>query len=197
MNKTIKLTQSQVEAQQNGASMFVLPIRLIDNKIEYKMTVKKNVVHGLFDDGAIIKKIKQPMKDFIKHESSLQVGDRDVGIEKQLTSCFDCELCNDSHYCEFTDTIVHYDSFEDCDFSTKKIDSINEILDVRVIRVQDLIKKLDTKNKKALEKFTYHCTTEPIAQKRIRAVKEYFSRIIKELNLDIKYEDNPYIFLIS
>ena len=43
-----------------------------DKNVEYEVLVKNNIVFGLFDDGARIKKFNQPIKDFIKQEAKYQ-----------------------------------------------------------------------------------------------------------------------------
>lgn len=57
--------------------------------------------------------------------------------------------------------------------------------------------KLSTKDKKHYEKYTYHCTTEPIHLKRIRGFKMYLKinkiETIKELYLKNKSQPlKPY-----
>ena len=68
---------------------------------------------------------------------------------------------------------------------------------VRIVKVQDWIKYLDTKNKKAIESFTFHVSNEPISQKRRRAFESFYNQQMKEQNINRTYEDNDYVFLVE
>lgn len=53
------------------------------------------------------------------------------------------------------------------------------------MKKEDLLewfRKLKTKDKKLFEKYTFHCTTEPINQKRIRGLGAYFRK--KNINIE-------------
>ena len=75
--------------------------------------------------------------------------------------------------------------------------SFNECINVRVIRIQDWMKYLNTKNKKAIESFTFHVSNEPISQKRRRAFESFYNQQLKEQNINRTYEDNDYVFLVE
>lgn len=85
--------------------------------------------------------------------------------------------------------------FENPIFMTYEQSRLKDLIptDIQIKRVQDINvnKDFSTKDKKYFEKFTYHCTTEPINFKRHRGFKEYLKRI------NINYDDNPYVFLYS
>ena len=75
--------------------------------------------------------------------------------------------------------------------------SFKECIDVKVVKVQDWMKYLNTKNKKAIESFTFHVSNEPISQKRRRAFELFYNQQLKEQNINRTYEDNDYVFLIE
>ncbi len=64
-----------------------------DKNVEYEVLVKNNIVFGLFDDGARIKKFNQPIKDFIKQEAKYQ-KDEVIWIREpaKIDMCFTEEI---------------------------------------------------------------------------------------------------------
>ena len=64
-----------------------------DKNVEYEVLVKNNIVFGLFDDGARIKKFNQPIKDFIKQEAKYQKDEVIWVIEPvKIDMCFAEEI---------------------------------------------------------------------------------------------------------
>ena len=166
MNKSIELTQSQIKALQSGASMFILPISDYDlNRIDKGYSIGDSF--------------------------PIQKGNKDIFVKEEF--CIDnTGLVNYRNDFNFNVNLTYHKSRMTKEQSRY---SFSECIDVKIVRVQDWMKYLNTKNKKAIESFTFHISNEPISQKRRRAFKSFYNQQMQEQNINRTYEDNDYVFL--
>jgi len=194
---SLELTQSQVkrviEAKKGETIMLMFPIELIDNNIKYEVTIKNNIVFGKCEDENFIRKIEQPIKDFIKQEAPTQKGDKDIFIQEEWQTVTTGKTTTTTIY----KSAVDKESFKDFNswrlpFEMTKEQSrltIGECVDVSVVRIFDL--KL-----KEIEQIT----SEPIYVNLLHyelMLKEFYNTQLKEQNISRTYEDNDYVFLME
>lgn len=178
--KSIELTQSQIKALQSGATMFIFPISDYDlNRINKGYSIGDSIP------------INKGDKDIFGQEEFWQY-ENDILYKSNSDS--DEEMLLNGDY-EPTSSFIWSNASQ----MTKEQSrfSFNECIDVRIVKVQDWIKYLDTKNKKAIESFTFHVSNEPISQKRRRAFESFYNQQMKEQNINRTYEYNDYVFLVE
>ncbi|WP_108062647.1 hypothetical protein [Poseidonibacter lekithochrous] len=75
--KSIEFNEKQLEAYKNGATKFIVPIdKIVDMGVEYALTTTVgDSICGKYENERVIKTFKQPISDFIKHESKVKVND--------------------------------------------------------------------------------------------------------------------------
>jgi hypothetical protein len=193
MQKGIELPKETIEALLNGASMFIVPID--DERI------KGLHCHG-FSLGTLWfsnDKNNKPLElaNGFKHGVPI-LPPRQIGDEFYAQEPYTCGKKGENlHYeFDFANANVFDDwcdyccttNFEPCMMTHKQSRVKGKIVNAEVKKVQDIeVYKLPTKDKKYFEEFTYHCTTEPIEQKRIRGFIEYLKKI------GIDYKENPFV----
>ena len=162
----IELPKQTIDALLNGANMFIIPINN-DNQI------------WLHDS-----KCK-----YFEEILPLQAGD-EFYVQEDIKICNEC--CERMSH-EYRDCYCSQGKIIDAKTTYKQSIVKSNIVNVKIKRIQDINinKDFTIKVKKYFEKFTYHCTTEPINFKRHRAFKEY----LKEIEID--YNKNPYIILYT
>ena len=116
-------------------------------------------------------------------------GDKNISIIPKKCSC-NIGISNKTGKCISCGTFIDYPM-------TSYNYSFSECIAVRIVKVQDWMKYLNTKNKKAIESFTFHVSNEPISQKRRRAFESFYNQQMKEQNINRTYEDNDYVFLVE
>lgn len=224
--KSIELTQSQIKALQSGATMFLFTIDNENISIDsrnpdvflsaYKFECsyckgKDSQCTDCYGKGYIWDLDCESKEEFIAKYSPIQKNDKDIFVQEEFTTDSDEEY-------GINDELVYYSDTEDYWFGTHEDNpqkyrnqwlpaskmtkeqsrfSFNECIDARIVKVQDWIKYLDTKNKKAIESFTFHVSNEPISQKRRRAFESFCNQQMQEQNINRTYEDNDYVFLVE
>lgn len=177
--KSIELTQSQIKALQSGATMFIFPISDYDlNRINKGYSIGDSI--------------------------PINKCDKDIFVQKKFIICehenYNDHVSKGTYICYDTKSTNHFsmEYFQASQMTKEQSKySFNECIDVRIVKVQDWIKYLDTKNKKAIESFTFHVSNEPISQKRRRAFESFYNQQMKEQNINRTYEDNDYVFLVE
>ena len=211
--KSIELTQSQIKALQSGATMFLFPIKLqgftMLERNEFKEITCEHCGTIMYASYSYI--CPNCEGSMCYRNFPLHKGDKDIFVQEEFTTDSDEEY-------GINDELVYYSDTEDYWFGTHEDNpqkyrnqwqpaskmtkeqsrySFNECIDAKAIRVQDWMKYLNTKNKKAIESFTFHVSNEPISQKRRRAFESFYNQQLKEQNINRTYEDNDYIFLVE
>ena len=168
MSKGIELTPTQIKALQSGATMFLFFAN--NYRIESK-----------FDEAIF----------------PINKGDKDIFVKEEFQlNGYDFWNVIYKNTCLNIPTPFKWIPASQMTKEQSRY-SFSECIDVKVVRVQDWIKYLDTKNKKAIESFTFHVSNEPILQKRRRAFESFYNQQMKEQNINRTYEDNDYVFLIE
>ena len=168
MSKGIELTPTQIKALQSGATMFLFFAN--NYRIESK-----------FDEAIF----------------PINKGDKDIFVKEEFQlNGYDFWNVIYKNTCLNIPTPFKWIPASQMTKEQSRY-SFSECIDVKVVRVQDWIKYLDTKNKKAIESFTFHVSNEPISQKRRRAFESFYNQQLKEQNIDRTYEDNDYVFLVE
>lgn len=217
MSKGIELTQSQIKAKVAGATMFLFPIDI--NKISINLNEENGLYFNsaykfecsyckgkdsqctdCYGKGYIWDLDCESKEEFIAKYSPIQKGDKDIFVQEYA---YQTDI-GKMYYNVKSEAGSYYIPKENgtlivASQMTKEQSrySFNECIDAKAIRVQDWIKYLDTKNKKAIESFTFHVSNEPISQKRRRAFESFYNQQMKEQNINRTYEDNDYVFLIE
>ena len=214
MSKGIELTQSQIKALQSGATMFLLPIDI--NKISINLNEENGLYFNsaykfecsyckgkdsqctdCYGKGYIWDLDCESKEEFIAKYSPINKGDKDIFVKEEFQlNGYDFWNVIYKNTCLNIPTPFKWIPASQM---TKKQSrySFNECIDVKVVRVQGWMKYLDTKNKKAIESFTFHVSNEPISQKRRRAFESFYNQQMKEQNINRTYEDNDYVFLVE
>ena len=170
--KSIELTQSQIKALQSGATMFLFPISDYDlNRINKGYSIGDSI--------------------------TINKGDKDIFVKEEFQlNGYDFLNVIYKNTCLNIPTPFKWIPASQMTKEQSRY-SFSECIDVRIVKVQDWIKYLDTKNKKAIESFTFHVSNEPISQKRRRAFESLYNQQMKEQNINRTYEDNDYVFLVE
>lgn len=134
MNKSIQLTQSQIKAYENGASVFMFPITQSIKNIE---SVSDNGVVTYFDY----------IGDKYTFILPLQIGDKEVWIKEDLVLCKQCGemICQFNYHknpkCpKCGESFITEKAFQPASQMTKEQSrySIKEVIDVRVVKMGEL-----------------------------------------------------------
>ena len=212
---SIILTPIQIKAKEAGATMFLFTIDNENISIDsrnpdvflsaYKFECsyckgKDSQCTDCYGKGYRWDLDCESKEEFIAKYSPIQKGDKDIFVQEYA---YQTDI-GKMYYNVRSEAGSYYIPKENgtlivASQMTKKQSrySFNECIDVRVIRIQDWIKYLNTKNKKAIESFTFHVSNEPISQKRRRAFESFYNQQMKEQNINRTYEDNDYVFLIE
>ena len=212
--KSIELTQSQIKALQSGATMFLLPIDI--NKISINLNEENGLYFNsaykfecsyckgkdsqctdCYGKGYIWDLDCESKEEFIAKYSPINKGDKDIFVKEEFQlNGYDFWNVIYKNTCLNIPTPFKWIPASQMTKEQSRY-SFSECIDVKVVKVQDWIKYLDTKNKKAIESFTFHVSNEPISQKRRRAFESFYNQQLKEQNINRTYEDNDYVFLVE
>lgn len=157
MNKSIELAQSQIKARENGAVMFIFTL----NNCE--------VLHSIDD-------------------FELKAGDKNVWIKEEFSIGVNGDIIvyKQEEFKKDTMLSVTIKNWIDASQMTKEQSrySFKEILDVRFVRVQDIVQGSEIQkinpNLLNFKMFIY-----------------WYNNQLKERNINRTYEDNDYIFLVE
>ena len=214
MSKPIELTQSQIKALQSGATMFLLPIDI--NKISINLNEENGLYFNsaykfecsyckgkdsqctdCYGKGYIWDLDCESKEEFIAKYSPIQKGNKDIFVKEEFQlNGYDFWNVIYKNTCLNIPTPFKWIPASQMTKEQSRY-SFSECIDVKVVRVQGWMKYLNTKNKKAIESFTFHVSNEPISQKRRRAFESFYNQQLKEQNINRTYEDNDYIFLVE
>ena len=212
--KSIELTQSQIKALQSGATMFLLPIDI--NKISINLNEENGLYFNsaykfecnyckgkdsqctdCYGKGYIWDLDCESKEEFIAKYSPINKGDKDIFVKEEFQlNGYDFWNVIYKNTCLNIPTPFKWIPASQMTKEQSRY-SFNECIAVRIVKVQGWMKYLDTKNKKAIESFTFHVSNEPISQKRRRAFESFYNQQLKEQNINRTYEDNDYVFLIE
>ena len=185
-SKSIGLTQSQIKALENGATIFIFPIDIVEDGYKYDITkITKTDIYAKYEDDKFIKKIKQSLRMFEKQELGFQKGDKDVFIKEDWDIWDDFRGIEHFRYKSNVVDTENFD-FENASQMTKEQSrfSFKEILDVRVMKVQDIIQGSEIQK------------INPNLLNYKMFIYEYNNQL-KEQNINRTYEDNDYVFLVE
>lgn len=138
--KSIQLTQSQIEAYENGGSMLLFPIIV---KIE-RLNSETDVTFYCEEENRF-KFLNK--REFIKMYSPLQKGDKEVWVKEDLVLCKQCgEMIYQFNYhknpkCpKCGESFITEKAFQSASQMTKEQSrySIKEVIDVRVVKMGEL-----------------------------------------------------------
>ena len=218
--KSIELTQTQIKAYENGSTIFLFTIDNENISIDsrnpdvflsaYKFECsyckgKDSQCTDCYGKGYRWDLDCESKEEFIAKYSHIQKGDKDIFVQEEFwqyendilyksNSDSDEEILLNGDY-EPTSSFIWSNASQMTKEQSRY--SFSECIAVRIVKVQDWIKYLDTKNKKAIESFTFHVSNEPISQKRRRAFESFYNQQMKEQNINRTYEDNDYVFLVE
>ena len=159
MNKSIELTQSQIKAKANGATCFLF---FANN---YR-------IESEFDECVF----------------PLQKGDKNVWIKEEFQ---DSKYTGLIYKAQLENTSFLDDGMRPASQMQQRqsTDSFNEIIDVRVVRVQDILQSDVYKmlgNIEINEKIKHSVNFD-----------KYYENQLKEQNINRTYDDNDYVFLVE
>lgn len=181
MSKGIELTQSQIKAYENRATIFMFPSNLYRVESEYDESI-----------------------------FPLQKGDKDVFIKEEFADCGCPDLCET---CSGGDPILYrasvnpdgsYKNYYTCcedemhwtpaSQMTKEQSrySFKEILDVKVVRVQDIFSLYYT-SLTGQKQFGHNDPDFDFSLWK----EVWYNQQMQEQNINRTYEDNDYIFLVE
>ena len=165
------LTETQIKAFENGATMFIVPIN------EPFIEVRPNeyyIDHMVVDSNYLIDRF-----------APVQIGDKDVFIQKEFCISFageEIRHVNDDTKLVYPWKPVLETTEEESRYSFK------EIIDIRVVRVRDIMPD---------EWFKIGQRCKVIDKSIIEQFADYYNTQLKEQNINRTYEDNDYVFLIE
>lgn len=171
MSKSIELTPTQIEAFENGATVFILPINDSIKKITFKAK----------DDEALVAK-----------ELSLviQIGDKDIFVKEEFVKYkfpFNEEEAI-GYYGMWENDLYIGDKSEVISASKMPKEqsrySFTECIDVRVVRVKDINILIDS------PKLGWWSKDAGDFEKR-------YNDFLKEKQINRTYKDNDYVFLLE
>jgi len=191
MSKSIEFTQSQIKAKENRATMFMFPI-IGDNQ-----TLINKIVNSKIESAK-----SYSIGKFIQNEAPLQIGDKDIYVKEEFTvSLYDNGLVTGSQFAP------RLPIWQPASQMTKEQSryTINEVIDIRVVRVKDCIYDYSTILERLeigkIKKFgvKYHVPKSFMGheQNAKDGFVEYYNTQLKEQNISRTYEDNDYVFLIK
>lgn len=190
MSKSIKFTQSQIKAYENGATMFMFPI---DDSIHTGLIGRNNYNVG-----------------FIKKHSPLQIGDKDVFIKEEFQTGNNLrdiqnqpldkdvdilykhfQFNSNKHNKEWAEVTIWEDTSDmtkdQCRYSLK------EVVDVKIVRIKEV--NLGEAIKSTVG--TYNRENGIQIMEYFKIIENNYSQQLKEQNISRTYNDNDYVFLIE
>lgn len=197
--KSIQLTQQQIKAYENRASVFMFPIII---KIE-RLNSETDVTFYCEEENRF-KFLNK--REFIKMYSPLQIGDKNVWTKEDLVLCKQCgEMIYQFNYhknpkCpKCGESFITEKAFQPASQMTKEQSryTLKEILNVNIVRVQDLklFELLEiTRKPIVLAKSIGFCDKQHIKFKEKYFI-DFYNQQLKEQNINSTYQDNDYIFL--
>ncbi len=209
---SIILTPIQIKAKEAGATMFLFTIDNENISIDsrnpdvflsaYKFECsyckgKDSQCTDCYGKGYRWDLDCESKEEFIAKYSPIQKGDKDIFVQEEFQlNGYDFWNVIYKNTCLNIPTPFKWIPASEMTKEQSRY-SFSECLSVRIVKVQDWIKYLNTKNKKAIESFTFHVSNEPISQKRRRAFESFYNQQMKEQNINKTYEDNDYVFLVE
>ena len=196
--KSIELTQSQIKAKENGATMFIFTL----NKNINILNIKDGIVSFINNWSDYYDEIN--IEKFTKRYSPLQIGDKDVFVKEEFIYS---SVVNQIAYKAQTIGNLREDLTQDelDDFNTinwkpasqmtkeQSRYSFKEILDVEVIRVQDIGVE-DYLSIFPQDDLYWNATT---FKDKEEDFKDFYNQQMQDLGIDKTYENNNYVFLIE
>lgn len=194
MNKSIELTTNQIKAREQGAKMFIVPIEGYSDWVFEGISLSNarvQVPEELFANFRLHKNSKTTQG----HRLPVQKGDKDIFIKEEFSSHGDHSRGTVYYIADYVDRPkdvqqieYHYGIFNASEMTKEQSrDTMSGILDVRVVRVQNL-SILD------IRKIT-NVQFDSDTMLLIRYRENELNKILKDFNRT--YEDNDYIFLIE
>ena len=204
MSKGIELTQTQIKAYEDVATMFMFPIDT--NKISINLNEENELYFNsaykfecsyckgkdsqctdCYGKGYIWDLDCESKEEFIAKYSPIQKGDKDIFVQENFAtdpiikehilyeSNFDGESFE--YFCEHIGSISKIASKMTKEQSRY---SFNECIDAKAIRVQEInIKDI------------------PKIQTEMWMFDDWYNQQLKEQNINRTYEDNDYVFLVE
>jgi hypothetical protein len=174
--KGIELTQSQIKAYENGATMFLFPIT---TGTEY---LKR------WDNNTTIS--NKMIQDFIRDCSPIKKGDKDIFVKEdfRINGYIDIEYFAD--YSEKEKSAYNHQRKLASQMTKKQSRYFfSECIDVRVVRVQ----KVSFGECTCLLGGTNHNLVIPT----IEIASNFYNQQMQEQGINRTYEDNDYVFLVE
>ena len=175
--KSIELTQSQLTAKQNGATMFLFPIKDIHN--DYEFQGYSSGEDGIWN----VTFWNEKTENLIIKTLPIQIGDKDIFIKE-------------SFHCDKNGIVYYKDDFEFNQYLTNDPSrmtreqsrySFDECVNVRVLRVQEIFGNDKANIIGKTEKLGYI----------LDDFSEWYYNYMKELKIKRTYNHNDYVFLVE
>lgn len=181
INKSIELTNSQIESIKSRTTMLMLPV----------------------DFGFIITPEEwietQTEDELVELLSPLQKGDKDVWVKEEFSTSKkgeDIQYCLDYpsvdafyDWCDYS----HQSSFHPSQMTKKQSRFKFDVLGVKIVKVQDVVPEEPKFRLNLVMNTSSWCKGEALTQ----LFKEYYNNQLKELKINRTYEDNDCIFLVE
>lgn len=168
--KKLPINKTQAKALANGATMLLMELGTREEFWTKRLDwCNKNHLSPFYNEhwdmsliGCLPLQVGDEFEAIFPHDEYQICNECGTKLDSDFNECPECESNSLKYIIDeesrFTDLIVKA---------------------IEVKRVDEVFKKLDTKNKKAYESFTYHRNDEPINQKRRRG----FDIFLKEQNI--------------
>ena len=208
-NKSIKLTQSQIKALQNGATMLMFPID--DRRIEklYCQGFIMGILYFSTNKADKPLELLNNIKQSVAISPPLITKDKDVFVKEEF------RLYTETQIDYKADTPNINLSWEESSRMTKEQSRFSlDCIDVRVVSVQDIdicdaedlgistdgaISRDDLNESQKTNSNPYHlpmyaeCPFEPIDDR----ISLFYNQQMQEQNINRTYKDNDYVFLVE
>ena len=199
--KSIEFTSSQIEAFQDDVSMFIVPL---DSKVSSRIkSLEYGTIRMECKKGGGIS--WDNIEKFIEVYSPLQIGDKDVFIKEGISYSYKGIPYRQFGYTLYkTERLSNPSRYEwqPASQMTKEQSrhSIDEILDTRVVQVQDLTPdewhelglRMSVPHEDVMWKYIAEAFDSLMQEKEDAHYQEHGMKITLP-----KYSDNPYVFLYT
>lgn len=188
MSKGIELTQSQIKAYENGATMFLFPMEISNFSKEMGCTLD-DIEKVVINDNGLTYSIYFKTDDRQTSEMPIKKGDKDIFVQEEFEEEFSGHIVYKSNVYPDEDGLIYFkDEFDDfipyeyLDYVWQKAKNMtkeqsryffSECIDVKVVRVQDIEWVMG-----------YH-------------FQRFYNRCMQERNINRTYEDNDYVFSVE
>jgi len=176
---SIEFTQSQIKAYENGATRFIVPIELSEYQKNIGNTLE-DIENIYIENGNLFIYLKGDYRQVSK--IPIQKGDKDIWIKEEFIVSINENILYKNYKYYIDDlSAIEWKSASEMTKEQSRY-TISECIDVRVVRVQDILHRDWMKTSwKSL----------------FFSVQEFYNNQLKEQNINRTYEDNDYIFLIK